>query len=114
MAAKEHIHADTAEKIVKALPAKLRDRAELKAGGGEYTIVKIDGKSVASVRDRNVRIVHPTDGGAEHVKHLASLIADAAPEPKPADEKPAKKPAKKSAGKKADAPTAEGGEGEAK
>jgi hypothetical protein len=78
-----HVHADHAERIVKALPAKVRERAEVKAGGGAYSILKIDGKSVASVRDRNVRIVHPTDGSAASLKALAKLIADAAPEAKP-------------------------------
>lgn len=61
---------------------KVRERAEVVAGGGAYSILKIDGRSVASVRDRNVRIVHPTDGSADSLKALAKLIADAAPEPK--------------------------------
>lgn len=74
-----HVHADYAERIVKALPAKLKEAVEVKPGGGEYTIIKVNGKSVASVRDRNVRIVHPTDGSADSLKALAKLIGEAAP-----------------------------------
>lgn len=76
-------HPDYAARIVKALPAKVRDAAEVVAGGGAYSILKVQGKSVASIRDRNVRIVHPTDGSAESLKALAALIAAAAPEAKP-------------------------------
>ena len=88
-------HPDYAERIVKALPAKVREAAEVVAGGGAYTILKVNGKSVASVRDKNVRIVHPTDGSADSLKALAALIAEAAPEAKPepkpkADKKAAK------------------------
>lgn len=80
---KAAVHPDHAEKIVKALPAKVREAAEVVAGGGAYSILKIHGKSVASVRDRNVRIVHPTDGSADSLKALAKLVAEAAPEAKP-------------------------------
>lgn len=83
MADKKAAHPEYAERIVKALPAKVRDAAEVVAGGGAYSILKIHGKSVASVRDRNVRIVHPTDGSADSLKALAKLIAEAAPEAKP-------------------------------
>jgi hypothetical protein len=65
-------HPDYAERIVKALPAKVREAAEVVAGGGAYSILKVHGKSVASVRDKNVRIVHPTDGSADSLKALAT------------------------------------------
>jgi hypothetical protein len=80
---KAHVHPQLAERIVKALPAKVREAAEVVAGGGAYSILKVHGKSVASIRDRNVRIVHPTDGSADSLKALAKLIAEAAPEAKP-------------------------------
>jgi hypothetical protein len=113
-ASKVHVHAEHAEKILKALPAKVREAAEVIKGGGEYQILKIHGKSVASVRDKNVRIVHPTDGSADSLKALAKLIADAAPEPAPAkptaEEKAAAK-AEKEAAKEAAAASAKDGEG---
>lgn len=84
----DHAHPDYAERIVKALPAKIREAAEVVAGGGAYSILKVNGKSVASIRDRNVRIVHPTDGSAGSLKALAKLIADAAPKAKANAEKP--------------------------
>jgi hypothetical protein len=83
MADKKHTHPEVADRILKALPKGVRDNAELKAGGGEYTILRVNGKSVASVRDNAVRIVHPHDSSAAAAKALAALIADAAPKPEP-------------------------------
>jgi hypothetical protein len=87
MADKKNTHTEFAEKILAKLPKAIRDESELKAGGGEYTILKVRGKSVASVRNNNVRIVHPTDSSADSAKELAELVANAAPakkaEPKP-------------------------------
>lgn len=97
-------HPDHAARIVKALPAKVREAAEVVAGGGAYSILKVHGKSVASVRDKNVRIVHPTDGSADSLKALAKLIAEAAPEAKP---EPKPKAAKKAAKPKEPSPEAE-------
>jgi hypothetical protein len=87
MADSKNTHKEFADKILKALPAALRKETEAKAGGGEYTIIKVRGKSVASVRNNNVRIVHPTDSSGESAKALAALIAEAAPEKK-AEPKP--------------------------
>ncbi len=88
MADKKHTHPEHAERIAKALPAKVRERAEVKAGGGAYTIIRVNDRSVASIRDNAVRILHPTDGSADSLKALAKLVAEAAPEPKA--DKPAK------------------------
>jgi hypothetical protein len=108
---KAHVHAAHAERIVKALPAKVREAAEVKAGGGEYTIIRVNGKTVASVRDRNVRVTHPTDGSADSLKALAKLIGEAAPdekpEPKPKADKKASKPKAKPKPKEDKEPTAE-------
>jgi hypothetical protein len=87
MADKKNTHKEFAEKILAKLPKAIRDESELKAGGGDYTILKVRGKSVASVRNNNVRIVHPTDSSADSAKALAALIAEAAPEKK-AEPKP--------------------------
>jgi hypothetical protein len=105
---KAAVHPDFAIKVMGALPDELRKSAELKKGGGEYTILKVRGKSVASIRDRNVRIVHPHGGTAAEATALGKLIAKAAPAeaPKPKAEKPAKAEAKKAegaAGKEGDA-----------
>lgn len=98
-------HPDYAERIVKALPAKVREAAEVVAGGGAYSILKVHGRSVASVRDKNVRIVHPTDGSADSLKALAALIAEAAPEAKPEPKpKAAKKPPRPKARSRAPRP----------
>ncbi len=100
-------HPDYAERIVKALPPKVREAAEVVAGGGAYSILKVHGKSVASVRDRNVRIVHPTDGSADSLKALAKLIAEAAPEAKPEPKPKAAKAPKAGADGKGDEAKAE-------
>jgi hypothetical protein len=94
MADKKNTHKEFAGKILKALPKTIRDESELKAGGGEYTILKVRGKSVASVRNNNVRIVHPTDCSADSAKALAELIGKAAPEKKAEPEPKADKSTK--------------------
>ncbi|MGH3373137.1 MAG: hypothetical protein ACRDP6_00210 [Actinoallomurus sp.] len=107
---KAAVHPDFAVKVMGALPDDLRKSAELKKGGGEYTILRVRGKSVASIRDKNVRIVHPHGGTAAEATALGKLIAKAAPA-----EAPKPKAAKKAA--KAEAKKAEGAggkEGDAK
>ena len=47
-------HPDYAERIVKALPAKVRETAEVVAGRGAYSILKVHGKSVVGLFDTNV------------------------------------------------------------
>jgi hypothetical protein len=110
MAEKKHKHPEYADRILKALPAKLKAEAEVVAGGGAYSILKVCGKSVASVRDKNVRIVHPTDGSADSLKALAALIAEAAPEKK-AEPKPKAKSDKGSKAKGEEKEEAKGTEG---
>jgi hypothetical protein len=88
---KARVHPQLAERIVKALPPKVKAEAEVKAGGGPYSIIRVRGRSIASVRDNAVRVVHPTDGSADSLKALAKLIAEAAPEAKPKADKKAPK-----------------------
>jgi hypothetical protein len=108
---KAHAHPDHAARIVKALPAKVREAVEVITKEGKpYSVLKINGTSVASVRDRNVRIVHPTDGSADSLKALAALIAEAAPEAKPEPKPKAAKAPKAEPSGKGD----EGKEGDAK
>jgi hypothetical protein len=107
-------HPGYAERIVKALPPKVREVAEVVAGGGAYSILKVHGKSVASIRDRNVRIVHPTDGSADSLKALAKLIAEAAPEAKPEPEPKPKAAAKAPKAKGEDGGEEAGKDGDAK
>jgi hypothetical protein len=38
----DHVHPEFAIKVMGALPDDLRKSAELKKGGGEYTILKIE------------------------------------------------------------------------
>jgi hypothetical protein len=112
MADKKNSHKEFAEKILAKLPTAIRKEAELKAGGGEYTILKVRGKSVASVRNNNVRIVHPTDCSADSAKELAELIGKAAPEKK-AEPKPKADKAKGSKSTEAKEGEDKGGEQEA-
>lgn len=101
----DHVHPDFAVKVLGALPDDLRKSAELKRGGGEYTILKVRGKSVASIRDKNTRITHPHGGTVAEATALGKLIAKAAPDDAPKPKAKAKAPAK---------PKAEGKEGDAK
>jgi len=89
----DHVHPDFALKVMGALPDDLRKSAELKKGGGEYTILKVRGKSVASIRDRNVRIVHPHGGTAAEATALGKLTAKAVPAEPPKPKAAAKKAA---------------------
>jgi hypothetical protein len=80
---KAHTHPDFAVKVMGKIPPELRKSVELKKGSGEYTILKVRGRSVASIRDGSCRIVHPHDGSATAAASLAKLIADAAPVTEP-------------------------------
>ncbi len=91
---KTHTHNDFAVMVMGKLPAELRKSVQIKKGGGEYTIIKVRGRSVASVRDGNCRIVHPHDGTLDAAGALAKLIAEAAP-----TEKPKSKPKSEGEGK---------------
>ena len=82
---KVHTHPEFALKVLGALPAEMRKTAELKGGDRPYTILKVRGKSIASIRDAACRIVHPHDGTAQDAKDLAKMIAAAAPSGTKAD-----------------------------
>lgn len=67
-----------AERLVKSLPKAVRDQTVVEQGGGKYALVKHDGRTVASVRSRNVKIVHSIDGSAGMADALAPIVASAA------------------------------------
>jgi hypothetical protein len=119
MAAKE-TNLVNAEKLLAKLPKALRDESEVVDRPGKaYTILKVRGSSVASVRDNAIRIVHAYDGSAGATAAFAKQIEDAAPEPKPkkptAGEKAAADEAKqKVEAEAAVAATAEGDKGDGK
>jgi len=47
-------------------------------GGGAYSLVKLDKRTVASVRNRNTRVTLIYDGSAESIATIAAAIATAA------------------------------------
>lgn len=98
---KPAVHPDFAVKVMGKIPAELRKSVEIKKGSGEYTIIRVRGRSIASVRDGSVKVNHRHSGTAEDAARLAALIAEAAPAevPKP---KAAKK-AERAGGKEGDA-----------
>ena len=66
-------HQAAAEKIRAKLPKATRDATEVVAGGGAYSLLKHDGRTVASVR---VTFAH--DGSAGELEALSKVIAVAA------------------------------------
>ena len=94
-------HAAVAEAVVAKLPKALRDTVEVEAGGGAYTLLKVDGRTVASVRAKNIRVTFRHDGSAASVASLAKAVGEAAAT-KVADPPPAAAPAE---------PKAEGDDG---
>lgn len=92
-----------AERLVAKLPKAVRDKTELEAGGGKYTLVKFGGRTVASVRSKNVRITIGHDGTVDALAALAPAVAEAAtsrPALKTPEERAAEKKAKKEAKEK--------------
>lgn len=102
-----------AEKLLAKLPKTLRDESEVvEKPGKPYSILKVRGHSIASVRDNAVRLVHAFDGSTAATAAFAKLIEESAPEAKPepkpkADKKPAKKSSAKKPAKKDDGLTDE-------
>lgn len=91
-------HTVVAEKIVAKMPKAVREKATVEAGKGKYTTIQFGGRTVASVRSKNVRITYGHDGTASDAGSLASLIADAAtsrPAVKTKEEREAEKEQKK-------------------
>jgi hypothetical protein len=90
-------HMVAAERLVKALPSAVRKKAEVEEGKGKYTLVKVGGRTVASVRSKNVRLTFGHDGTADSVAGLADALAEAAgsrPPVKTMEEREAEKKAK--------------------
>ena len=90
---KDHTHPDFAVRVMGKTPAELRKSVEIKKGSGEYSIIRVRGRSIASVRDGSAKINHRHSGTAEDAARLAALIAEAAPA-----EAPKPKAAKKAEG----------------
>jgi hypothetical protein len=96
-------HLIAAERLVSKLPKQVRDGATLEEGGGEYTLLKYGGRTVASVRNKNVRITVGHDGTTDTLAALAPAVAEAAtsrPALKTPEEREAEREAKKEAKEK--------------
>lgn len=99
-------HTIAAERLVKALPSAVRKTAEVEDGKGKYTLVKVGGRTVASVRSKNVRLTFGHDGTTDSLSELGDALAQAAgsrPPVKTPEEREAEKKAKAEA--KAEAKT---------
>jgi hypothetical protein len=70
-------HQAFAEKVLAKLPKAVRDEAEAVPGGGAYSLLKVGGRTVASIRGNSARVTFRHDGGAEAAARFASLTADA-------------------------------------
>jgi hypothetical protein len=91
-------HLVAAERLVAKLPKTVRDAATLEEGGGEYTLLKYGGRTVASIRNKNVRITVGHDGTTDTLASLAPAVAEAAtsrPPVKTPEEREAEREAKK-------------------
>lgn len=96
-------HLIAAERLVSKLPKAVREGATLEEGGGEYTLLKFGGRTVASVRPKNVRITVGHDGTTDTLASLAPAVAEAAtsrPALKTPEEREAERQAKREAKEK--------------
>ena len=59
----KQVHVQFAERVLDELPADAKTDAELKPGKGAYTLLRVRGRSVASIRNRNARVTMPHAGG---------------------------------------------------
>ena len=71
-------HSDFAAKVLVKLPKATRDEAEVVEGSGAYSILKVGGRSVASIRGKNARITFAHKATAKDADDLAKLVAKAA------------------------------------
>ena len=71
-------HQVAAEKIRAKLPKATRDATEVVAGGGAYSLLKHEGRTVAAVRAANVRVTFAHDGSDDELEALSKVIAVAA------------------------------------
>jgi hypothetical protein len=96
-------HLAAAEKLLAKLPKAVRDGATLEEGGGEYTLLKFGGRTVASIRPKNVRITVGHDGTTDAMEAIAPTVAEAAtsrPALKTPEEREAEREAKREAKEK--------------
>ena len=94
----DHVHPDFAIKVMGRIPAELRKSVEIKKGSGEYSIIRVRGRSIASVRDGSVKVNHRHSGTVDDATRIAKLIAAASPNEAP---KPKATPKSKAAKPKA-------------
>ena len=86
---KKDQHGAFAKKVADKLPREHKSNSEVVAGKGGYTLIKVGGRTVASVRNRNVRVTFPHDlsaGAAESLASMVAAAADNAPKEGAADE----------------------------
>jgi hypothetical protein len=98
-------HLVAAERLVGKLPKKVRDGVTVEQGKGKYTLLIHGNRTVASVRNKNIRLTFGHDGTASSLGELASCVAEAATSRPPVlskEEKEAAKQAKADAKKKAE------------
>ncbi len=69
--------AASAEKLKAKLPKAVRDKAEVVGGEKPYALLKFGGRTVASVRPKNVRVTFGYDS-VESLTALAPVLAEAA------------------------------------
>lgn len=69
---------EAAERLVAKLPKAVRDKTTIESGGGKYALVKYGGRTVASVRSKNVRVTFGHSGSADSLGELAGAVAEAA------------------------------------
>jgi len=82
-------HGEVAKAIMAKLPKGLRETVEVIEGGGAYTLLKHGGRTVASVRAKNVRVTLLHDGSAASTAGIAAAISTAAETKRKADSEPA-------------------------
>ncbi len=65
---------EVAEKLVEKVPAAQRDEVTTKKGAGDYVILRAHGRSVGTVRAKQVKVVIPTDGSAASLAAIGKVI----------------------------------------
>src|SRR5690348_10100028 len=79
---KKPVHPGYADRIVKALPAKLREEAEIKRGAASTQSSRSAAAALPRCGMATSASSTPIDGSADSLKAFARMTADAAPEPR--------------------------------
>ena len=66
--------AEVADRLIEKVPAAQRDEVSTKSGAGDYVILRAHGRSVGTVRAKQVKVVIPHDGSAASLAAIGKVL----------------------------------------